>query len=132
GIVDDLDSCPLQAETVNGLEDTDGCPDVVTPKDTDGDGIVDDLDSCPLQAETVNGLEDTDGCPDVVKKVNEESILTYIAIGISVAVAVAIVGIKLHGKGSGEKSRNDNSDKHDDNQDSTPHVEVRITGGIEK
>ncbi|MBS3923210.1 MAG: thrombospondin type 3 repeat-containing protein, partial [Nitrosarchaeum sp.] len=64
GILDDVDLCPSQAETVNGIEDTDGCPDVVPPKDIDGDGILDDVDLCPSQAETVNGIEDTDGCPD--------------------------------------------------------------------
>jgi hypothetical protein len=66
GIPDSSDSCPTQAETVNGFQDTDGCPDVVPPKDTDGDGISDSFDQCPTQAETVNGYQDTDGCPDVV------------------------------------------------------------------
>ncbi|PJB98016.1 MAG: thrombospondin, partial [Nitrosopumilales archaeon CG_4_9_14_0_8_um_filter_34_10] len=65
GIPDSSDSCPTQAETFNGVEDTDGCPDVVAPKDTDNDGIDDKIDSCPTQAETFNGVEDSDGCPDV-------------------------------------------------------------------
>jgi plastocyanin len=65
GIPDSLDSCPTDPETVNGFQDTDGCPDVVPPPtDTDGDGIPDSLDSCPTQAETLNGYQDTDGCPD--------------------------------------------------------------------
>ena len=64
GIPDSSDSCPTQAETVNGFQDTDGCPDVVPPTDTDGDGISDSTDKCPTQAETVNGFQDTDGCPD--------------------------------------------------------------------
>jgi Tol biopolymer transport system component len=65
GIPDSSDSCPTQAETLNGYQDTDGCPDVVPPpKDTDGDGIPDSSDSCPTQAETLNGYQDTDGCPD--------------------------------------------------------------------
>src|SRR3990170_2682675 len=59
------DGCPTQAETVNGFEDLDGCPDVIPLKDTDGDGITDSLDKCPTQIETVNGFEDLDGCPDV-------------------------------------------------------------------
>ncbi|MBS3926742.1 MAG: thrombospondin type 3 repeat-containing protein, partial [Nitrosarchaeum sp.] len=77
GILDDVDSCPTQAETINGFEDTDGCPDAVPPKDIDGDGILDDVDSCPTQAETVNGFEDTDGCPDAVppKDIDGDGIL---------------------------------------------------------
>jgi OmpA-OmpF porin, OOP family len=60
GIPNDLDGCPDEPETVNGYQDTDGCPD----KDTDGDGIYDDLDACVNEAETVNGFEDEDGCPE--------------------------------------------------------------------
>jgi len=37
GIPDNLDKCPSQPETVNGFQDDDGCPDVLT----DGDKIVD-------------------------------------------------------------------------------------------
>ncbi len=69
GIPDSSDSCPTQKETVNGYQDTDGCPDTVPvtlPKDTDNDGIEDNLDSCPTQAETFNGYQDGDGCPDTV------------------------------------------------------------------
>jgi len=66
GIPDSTDSCTTQKETVNGYQDTDGCPDVVPPTDTDGDGILDSTDSCLTQKETVNGYQDTDGCPDVV------------------------------------------------------------------
>ena len=33
GILDSSDSCPSQKETVNGYQDTDGCPDVVPPTD---------------------------------------------------------------------------------------------------
>ena len=93
GIFDSTDSCPTQAETVNGFEDTDGCPDVVPPTDSDGDGILDTDDSCPDESGTArfNGcpekdsdgdgiydfqdecvyeaediIGDTDGCPDVV------------------------------------------------------------------
>jgi outer membrane protein OmpA-like peptidoglycan-associated protein len=60
GIPNDLDGCPDVPETVNGYQDTDGCPD----KDTDGDGIFDELDACVNEAETVNGFEDEDGCPE--------------------------------------------------------------------
>jgi hypothetical protein len=69
GIPDSKDACPAQKETVNGYQDTDGCPDTVpapTPTDTDGDGYPDASDGCPTQAETVNGYQDTDGCPDTV------------------------------------------------------------------
>src|SRR3970040_1144254 len=64
GIPDSSDSCPTDPETINGFQDTDGCPDVVPPTDTDGDGIPDSSDSCPTQDETVNGFQDIDGCPD--------------------------------------------------------------------
>ena len=66
GIPDSLDSCPTDPETVNGFQDTDGCPDVVPVNDSDGDLIIDSVDSCPTQAETVNGFQDTDGCPDTL------------------------------------------------------------------
>ena len=39
GIPDSSDSCPTQLETVNGFQDTDGCPDVVPPTDTDSDSL---------------------------------------------------------------------------------------------
>jgi len=61
GIVDRLDKCPAEAETVNGIADDDGCPE----RDTDGDGIVDDRDKCPEAAEDVDQFEDDDGCPDL-------------------------------------------------------------------
>ncbi|MCI4433467.1 MAG: hypothetical protein JHC41_07730, partial [Nitrosopumilus sp.] len=38
GIPDSLDQCINEAETVNGFQDTDGCPDTAPPADTDGDG----------------------------------------------------------------------------------------------
>ena len=31
GISNSIDQCPTQPETVNGYQDTDGCPDVVPP-----------------------------------------------------------------------------------------------------
>src|SRR3990170_1847108 len=66
GIADTTDQCINEAETMNGYQDEDGCPDVVPVQDTDNDGIADDSDGCPTQAETVNGFEDLDGCPDVI------------------------------------------------------------------
>jgi OmpA-OmpF porin, OOP family len=60
GIVDELDSCPDEAETFNDYLDEDGCPEY----DRDGDGFWDDQDSCPDEAETVNGYLDDDGCPE--------------------------------------------------------------------
>jgi len=66
GIDDSDDQCVNDVETMNGFEDTDGCPDVIPIDDLDNDGIDDSLDNCPTQSETVNGFEDTDGCPDVI------------------------------------------------------------------
>jgi OmpA-OmpF porin, OOP family len=60
-INDNEDSCPTEAEDVDDVEDTDGCPD----PDNDGDGILDAADSCPDTAEDLDGEEDTDGCPDL-------------------------------------------------------------------
>jgi outer membrane protein OmpA-like peptidoglycan-associated protein len=62
GIVDAADKCPDQAETVNGYQDDDGCPDQIP--DTDGDGINDLVDRCPKEPEDKDGYQDEDGCPD--------------------------------------------------------------------
>lgn len=62
GFLDDSDSCPNEAETVNGVDDSDGCPDEIG--DADGDGLNDKDDSCPQSAEDSDGFEDEDGCPD--------------------------------------------------------------------
>lgn len=61
GILDSLDGCINQPETVNGFQDSDGCPDVVPPVsgDTDGDGIPDDQDSCVAEVGTI----ENNGCP---------------------------------------------------------------------
>ncbi len=78
GIPDSKDACPTQKETVNGYQDTDGCPDTVpspTITDTDGDGIADASDACPSQKETVNGYKDTDGCPDTVPDTDGDGII---------------------------------------------------------
>jgi outer membrane protein OmpA-like peptidoglycan-associated protein len=63
GIFDDVDKCPTVKENINGIEDTDGCPEI--DEDTDKDGIKDSLDKCPKEAEDKDGFEDDDGCPDV-------------------------------------------------------------------
>ncbi len=60
GIPDRLDKCPTQRETVNGVEDDDGCPE----PDPDGDGLVGADDKCPDQPEDFDGFQDQDGCPD--------------------------------------------------------------------
>jgi outer membrane protein OmpA-like peptidoglycan-associated protein len=62
GILDDVDRCPTEPETVNGHEDTDGCPDELP--DPDGDGLRGAADQCPDQPEDVDGFQDEDGCPD--------------------------------------------------------------------
>ncbi len=62
GIMDDKDKCPDQAETINGFEDDDGCPDAIP--DSDNDGINDTQDNCKDQPEDKDGFQDDDGCPD--------------------------------------------------------------------
>ncbi|MGH7179729.1 MAG: thrombospondin type 3 repeat-containing protein [Tepidisphaeraceae bacterium] len=66
GISDTNDGCINQPETVNGYQDTDGCPDVLPPPDADADGIADASDQCIIEPETANGFQDEDGCPDDV------------------------------------------------------------------
>ncbi len=61
GVPDSKDNCPTIPEDLDGIQDTDGCPD----GDNDGDGIPDELDKCPYAAEDFDGFEDRDGCPDV-------------------------------------------------------------------
>ena len=60
GIPDRLDGCPAAPESVNGVEDEDGCPEA----DPDGDGIVGAADKCPMQPEDFDHFQDDDGCPD--------------------------------------------------------------------
>lgn len=59
-VPDALDKCPDQPETVNGIDDEDGCPEL----DEDGDGILGSRDKCPNEPEDKDGFEDDDGCPD--------------------------------------------------------------------
>ena len=61
GIYDQDDQCPTEAEDKDGVEDSDGCPDL----DNDGDTIQDSADKCPTEPEHPDGFEDTDGCPDL-------------------------------------------------------------------
>jgi len=62
GILDPTDRCPDQPETINDIDDKDGCPDQVL--DQDGDGLSQRVDACPDQAEDMDGFQDHDGCPD--------------------------------------------------------------------
>ncbi len=59
GIPDALDGCPEVAEDLDGIEDTDGCPESLDP-DRDGDGLPDKIDACPDEP----GPQELDGCPD--------------------------------------------------------------------
>src|SRR4051794_27887488 len=61
GIPDKLDACPHERETMNGIDDDDGCPET----DPDGDGIIGSADKCPTQAEDLDHFQDEDGCPDL-------------------------------------------------------------------
>jgi outer membrane protein OmpA-like peptidoglycan-associated protein len=61
GIEDKADACPSEPEDFDGIEDTDGCPDL----DNDKDGISDKDDTCPDLAEDFDGFQDEDGCPDL-------------------------------------------------------------------
>ncbi|MEO7094069.1 MAG: transporter, partial [Polyangiales bacterium] len=60
GIADDVDKCADNAETMNGYEDDDGCPEA----DSDSDTFLDDVDRCPNEAEIFDGIDDEDGCAD--------------------------------------------------------------------
>ncbi len=57
GFAGDADDCPFAAETFDGFEDLDGCPDL----DDDGDSVADVVDLCPLEPGTVA----KSGCPAV-------------------------------------------------------------------
>ncbi len=62
GLLGAADSCPDQAETMNGWEDSDGCPDTIP--DTDADGLNDLVDRCRDVPEDVDAFQDDDGCAD--------------------------------------------------------------------
>lgn len=58
------DRCPDQAETVDGFEDEDGCPEL----DGDGDGVAFATDACP--SEPILPQQDprySDGCPHIAE-----------------------------------------------------------------
>ena len=63
-ILDIVDRCPSQPETINQYQDLDGCPDRRSHPDFDGDGLWDDRDKCPFHPEDKDGVQDEDGCPD--------------------------------------------------------------------
>jgi outer membrane protein OmpA-like peptidoglycan-associated protein len=60
GIEDDKDQCRTEAEDLDKIQDTDGCPET----DADGDGVADEADGAPLDAEDKDNFEDADGVPD--------------------------------------------------------------------
>jgi outer membrane protein OmpA-like peptidoglycan-associated protein len=61
GILIPLDSCPKDAEDMDGFEDSNGCPEV----DNDQDGVLDAApDACLNEAEDKDTFKDEDGCPD--------------------------------------------------------------------
>jgi hypothetical protein len=60
GVPDATDRCPYLAEDLDGVADSDGCPEI----DADADGIPDEQDGCPEAAEDPDGDRDWDGCPD--------------------------------------------------------------------
>ena len=95
--------------------------------DTDKDGIYDNSDQCVYDPETINNYQDSDGCPD------DDPIWIYITITV-IAAAGTVIGIKLHSNGSNGKNSQIKvrPDNHDPSRDISHHVEVRITGGIEK
>jgi len=63
GVPDAMDECGNFAETKNGYQDEDGCPDV--GEDADEDGIPDDEDDCDNQRESYNDQKDFDGCSEM-------------------------------------------------------------------
>ncbi len=60
GIPNGQDTCPRDAEDLDGFDDSDGCVD----PDNDGDGVPDTGDACPDEAEDLDGFDDSDGCVD--------------------------------------------------------------------
>ena len=59
-VEDALDQCPAEAESENGVDDEDGCPE----PDGDGDGVLGSEDLCPQVPEDRDGDADADGCPE--------------------------------------------------------------------
>ena len=68
GLVDSVDNCPDQPETVDGFTDEDGCPEL----DGDGDGVPFERDICPREA--IYPEQDprySDGCPKLAELAGE-------------------------------------------------------------
>lgn len=61
GVNDKDDTCPKDAEDLDGYRDMDGCPEL----DNDGDGLLDPKDKCPNEAEDRDSFQDEDGCPEL-------------------------------------------------------------------
>jgi hypothetical protein len=63
-ILDGADECPKEPETFNGINDTDGCPDLTPAIDSDGDGVSDSADNCPAVPNADQLDSDGDGIGD--------------------------------------------------------------------
>lgn len=73
GIRDGVDRCPDQAETVDGFDDEDGCPEL----DGDGDGVTFAKDQCPR--EPILPEQDprySDGCPHIAEMAGDHIAIT--------------------------------------------------------
>jgi len=73
GFPDLTDACPDQAETVDGFDDEDGCPEL----DGDGDGVAWGRDQCPQ--EPIHPEQDprySDGCPRVAEFAGDHIAIT--------------------------------------------------------
>ncbi|MED5372031.1 MAG: MopE-related protein [Myxococcota bacterium] len=73
GIVDIEDLCPDQAETFDGFDDEDGCPEL----DGDQDGVPFERDACP--SEPIYPEQDprhSDGCPHLAELAGDKIVLT--------------------------------------------------------
>lgn len=72
-IPDDADRCPDEAETVDGFEDEDGCPEL----DGDGDGVPFAKDGCPsVPILKEQDPRTSDGCPHVAELAGDRVALT--------------------------------------------------------
>ncbi|MSQ01772.1 MAG: OmpA family protein [Myxococcales bacterium] len=73
GIVDVIDRCDDMAETYDGVEDDDGCPEF----DGDQDGVAFDKDACPR--DPIRPEQDprySDGCPKVAEFAGDRIVIT--------------------------------------------------------